>query len=352
MADLGARLRQAFDRIPAVDLDTVGATAARRRSRQRRLGITSGIVGFVAAVTIVLALIVPAKNTTVRVGPGARGGIPAGAACPRLTHPSVPGGSSGRLTVPGFDAALLCQYLQAATGDLELSALANSTPVSGTQAAQFRDTLMSAPAWPGTVHCAAPSPQNPTVQALLYRDLKPVGSVVISVTGCNTIQGSYGQATADEAVQAQLQDLMTTDGAAPAGPLTGIWHVHTYYLSVYTDGHGVFTWPIHTTCGTAPGQGAPPCDTLRNGGETIDGGYATLTITQRAGNSATGIIASSTDASTLPNGPVALQLASNDLLYLHTSTAAAIHAYDYLCGQQAASLPTADQVAHQINCGA
>ena len=352
MTDLGPRIREAFDRIPAVELDAVRETAARSRRRRRRLGIASGVVVTVAAATIALMLIVPAKNTTVTIAPAAGGGIPPGTACPRLTQPSVTGGSSGRLRVPGFDAALLCQYLQAPTGHLELSALANSTPLSGTEAAQFRDALSSAPAWPGDVHCATPSPQNPVVKALLYRDFKPVGSVVISLTGCHMIQGTLGQANADGAFQTQLHDLISTDGAAAAGPLAGIWHVHTYYLSIYTDGHGVFIWPIHTTCGTGPGQGPPPCDTLRNGSEIIDGGYATLTITQRVGDSATGLIASSTDPSTLPNGPVSLHLAPNDLLYLHTSTPASVHAYDYLCGQQAASLPTADQVAQQINCGA
>lgn len=352
MTDLGPRIRQAFDRIPAVELDTVRDTAARSRRRRRRLGIASGFVVAVAAAAIALVLVVPAKNTTVTIAPADGGGIPAGAACPRLTQLSVTGSSSGRLKVPGFDAALLCQYLQAFTGHLELSALANSTPISGTEAARFRDALNSAPAWPGDVHCATPSPQKPMVQALLYRDFKPVGSVVISLTGCHMIQGAHGQANADGAFQTQLHDLISTDGATRAGPLAGIWHVHTYYLSIYTDGHGVFTWPIHTTCGTGPGQGPPPCDALRNGSETVDGGYATLTITQRAGDSATGLIASSTDPSTLPNGSVSLHLAPNDLLYLETATPAAVHAYDYLCGQEAASLPTADQVAQQINCGA
>jgi hypothetical protein len=190
------------------------------------------------------------------------------------------------------------------------------------------------------------------VQALLYRDFKLVGTVVISLTGCHMIQGSLGQANADTVFRRELNDLMATDGVVAAGPIAGIWHVHTYYLSVYADGHGVFTWPIHTTCGTAPGQGPPPCDTLRNGNEIIDGGYATLTLTQRSGGSATGIVASSTDPSTLPSGPVSLQLGSNDLLYVHTSTSAAAHAYDYLCGQQAASLPTAQQNGLRINCGA
>jgi hypothetical protein len=250
-----------------------------------------------------------------------------------------------------FDAAIMCQYTAAPTGALDLSALEVSTPVSGADATRLRAVLQSAPAWPTGTNCAVPSPENPLIRVMLYGASRPVGTVTVYLSGCHMIQGSQGQANADEAVQGEVRRLMGTGGAVAAGPIAGIWHVHTYYLSVTPDGNGVFTWPVGIPCPTGVEQG-PRCDTVRNSGEIIDGGYATLTVTQQAGDSATGIISSSTDPATLPDGQVALRVAPNDLLYISTTTAPTSRAFDYLCGQQAASLPTAQQVAEHINCGA
>ena len=351
MTDLGPQLRQAFDRVPGIDLDMIQTTRSRRRNRRRRMFVASAAAVASAAVILVALLLVPATTTTLRVGPAVGSGLPEGATCGRLGSTSIPPGSAGRLRVPTFDAVLLCQFVAANTGDLEFSALASTTSLSGPTAAQFQAALRSAPAWVPT-YCAFSSDQNPVVQALLYRHLKPVGTIFIPLSTCPIIEGPYGRATADASFQATLNHLMDGDGAVVAGPMAGTWHVHTYYLNVTADGHGAFTWPIHTTCGTGVDQGAPPCDTLKNGTEIIDGGYARLTIIERSGDTAMGIIQSSTDQSTLPDGPVTLRLAANDLLYLTTSGVQNPHPYEYLCGEQAVSLPVAEQLSQHINCGA
>lgn len=351
VTDLEHRLRKAFDALPSISVDQVHFKANRRRRLRRRIGVTGGALA--AAAALVIALVVIAAPNASQVNVAAGGGIPSGVSCPRLVQVGAPAPeSSVRLQVPGFDAALVCSYIRAPTGRLELSALAVSTTVLGRLAAQLRAALRAAPVWHATPTCAAPSPEDPVIQTVLYRNSNPVGTMTVYLTGCQLIQGPRGQSEADAAFRAELKALLGAGGAVAAGPMAGIWHVHTYYLTLTADGHGVFNWPIHATCGTGPGDSPPPCDTLRADGEIIDGGYATLTIIGRNGSSATGLIKSSTDTSTLPVGPVTLQLADNDVLYLHTQLPPASRAYDYLCGPRAIALPVAEQNAQHINCGA
>jgi len=141
-----------------------------------------------------------------------------------------------------------------------------------------------------------------------------------------------------------------------AGPFAGTWHVHTYYLTVYHDGTGAFQWPTHVACGTGPGEGPPPCDQAVPGtivepnGQVahveniVDGGHATLTLTNRSGTTARGIVSHSTQPSVVPDGNVMVTLGANDVIYLQFSSSPSVRAYDYLCG-------TATNRS-LINCGA
>lgn len=148
------------------------------------------------------------------------------------------------------------------------------------------------------------------------------------------------------AVLGLLTALLASCGGAAtkAGPLTGTWHVHTFYLTVQSDGTGTFQWPIHLTCGTGVGKGPSPCDTVSSSGEISDGGHATLTIERRSGSSAAGMISATTDRTTVTEGGVKLSLGANDVLYLKFSAPPATLAYSYVCG------PKTNRAL--INCGA
>lgn len=132
----------------------------------------------------------------------------------------------------------------------------------------------------------------------------------------------------------------STSHRVSAGPLGGVWHVHTNYLTV-RSGSGDFSWPVHEFCGAGI---PPPCDTLSSTGEIGDGGHAHLTLSSRAGAVAAGTVSGSSEPSVVPNGPVQLRLGPNDVLYLHFSRAPQIGAFSYLCG------PKTDRSA--TNCGA
>ena len=120
--------------------------------------------------------------------------------------------------------------------------------------------------------------------------------------------------------------------ATKAGPFAGTWHVHTFYLTIQSNGTGSFQWPIHVPCGTGLGQGPPPCDTVSPSGVITDGGHAKLTIESRKGRSVEGLISETTDPTTVRNGRVTISLGSNDVLYLRFSTPPATLAYSYVCG--------------------
>jgi hypothetical protein len=139
--------------------------------------------------------------------------------------------------------------------------------------------------------------------------------------------------------------LLTSCGGTPkADLLAGTWNVHTFYLTIQSNGTGHFQWPIHVTCGTGVGEGPPPCDTVAPSGEITDGGHATLTIERRSARSANGLIIGTTDPTTVTDGEVTISRGSNDVLYLRFSTPPASRAYSYVCG------PKTNR--DLINCGA
>ena len=141
-----------------------------------------------------------------------------------------------------------------------------------------------------------------------------------------------------------------------AGPFAGTWHVHTFSLTVQHGQTGAFEWPTHVACGTGPGQGPPPCDHLVPGtvvgpnGQVvhveniIDGGHATLTLTNRSGTTARGIVSHSTQRSVVPDGKVTVTLGANDVIYFRFASPPTVRAYDYLCGRATNQ--------SLINCGA
>jgi hypothetical protein len=135
-------------------------------------------------------------------------------------------------------------------------------------------------------------------------------------------------------------------------PFAGVWHVHTNSLTLSASGRGDFEWPTHLPCGSGPGQGPPPCDQVSANGEIQDGGHASLLISDHSGDVAYGVISATTDPSALPNGPVTLQLYSNDTLHLTIGSQPAGPSFEILCGNHVASLSIEQQNAQGINCGA
>ncbi len=150
---------------------------------------------------------------------------------------------------------------------------------------------------------------------------------------------------------------------APAGPFAGSWRVHTYTLDIATDGSGTFQWPIHVKCIPVSAGGQRPCDTLvptttvvngvpMSGDDIIYGGHATLVLTSRHGNTAEGVVQTSTQPSHLPDGPATLRIAADDVLHITTAVRVKVWPFAALCGPRAASLPISTRVAEGINCGA
>jgi hypothetical protein len=154
----------------------------------------------------------------------------------------------------------------------------------------------------------------------------------------------------------------TNGGGVHAGPFTGTWHVHTYSLTIKADGTGTAMWPTHVGCGSGPGEGPPPCDsvvpgTLAGGTHVdyiIDGGHAQIILTSVKGDTARGRIENSTVQSTLPDGPVTFRVSSKDLLYVTPSkpTTSSPFGATPLCGPRAEALSISQQQAEGINCGA
>ncbi len=77
-----------------------------------------------------------------------------------------------------------------------------------------------------------------------------------------------------------------------------------------------------------------------------------LLISDRSGDVGHGVITATTDPSALPDGPVTLRLYRNDTIHLTIGSQPAGPSFEILCGNQAASLPIAQQNAQGINCGA
>jgi hypothetical protein len=136
----------------------------------------------------------------------------------------------------------------------------------------------------------------------------------------------------------------------PAGRFAGSWHVHTQYVVIRPDGTGTATWPIHAWCGTGSAAASGPCDQIisRSGFEQIvPGGAARIQLTRVTGPTANAIIEGSTDPSQLPNGPVTMTVAADDVLTVTTGSGQLA-----FCGPQAAALSVTQQDAEGINCGA
>lgn len=132
--------------------------------------------------------------------------------------------------------------------------------------------------------------------------------------------------------------------AVQAGALAGVWHVHTDYLTIDRHGNGTFRWPVHVFCGSGAGSVPAPCDTITARGVITDGGHARLSLTQVHGPDGSGTVSGSSENSVVPDGPVRLHLAQNDVLELTFQTTPSVGAYVYLCG------PGTDRA--RTNCGA
>jgi hypothetical protein len=151
-----------------------------------------------------------------------------------------------------------------------------------------------------------------------------------------------------------------------AGSFTGTWRVHTIIITIEPDGAGSAVWPTHIPCSTGgPASAATACDqstpgTIVVAGSPVpvvnisDGGRATIRLVSVTGSSASAVISGSTEPSTLPDGRAALDVTTQDLLYLTPSspTTASPFGKVGLCGPSALALDIQQQDAEGINCGA
>jgi hypothetical protein len=125
-----------------------------------------------------------------------------------------------------------------------------------------------------------------------------------------------------------------------AGQFAGTWRVHTTSVTIDADGTGTATWPGPITPGGSEATAVP--------------NQAVLRLTSVDGAQAMGVVSGSTDQAQLPDGPVRLQVTSQDLLQLvpsQTVTDTPLR-WAALCGPSALSLTVTQQVAAGINCGA
>lgn len=129
-----------------------------------------------------------------------------------------------------------------------------------------------------------------------------------------------------------------------SGSLAGVWHVHTYYLTIDQHGSGTFRWPTHVLCEHGVGFGPTACDTINPHGLISDGGHARLTLTRTRGLEGVGTVSSTSEESVVPDGKVQLRLGPNDVLKVRFEHPPSLRAYEYLCG------PTTN--TSTTNCGA
>jgi hypothetical protein len=124
------------------------------------------------------------------------------------------------------------------------------------------------------------------------------------------------------------------------GPFTGSWRSHTTVVTIGGDGQGTATWPGPL----GPGQSEA----------TATPGRADLRVTGVSGTHGIGLVSGSTEPSVLANGPIRLQVTTQDLLEIAQdgSTAVGPILGSSLCGPSALALPLAQQVAAGIDCGA
>lgn len=94
-----------------------------------------------------------------------------------------------------------------------------------------------------------------------------------------------------------------------------------------------------------------PDGAVANVEEIIDGGHAQLRLTTVTPPTAMGIVEGSTDPSALPDGPVTLTIAADDMLVV-TTAGSSIYGRSPLCGPRAEAMSLDEQKTKGINCGA
>jgi hypothetical protein len=151
-----------------------------------------------------------------------------------------------------------------------------------------------------------------------------------------------------------------------AGPFVGTWHLHTFTITIQANGTGSAAWPTHVPCSAGgPVSPATACDqstpgTIVVGGSPVqvvnisDGGRATIRLTSVNGTTASAVISGSTVPSTLPDGQAGLNVTTQDLLYVTSSspTTGSPFGRSGFCGPTALALNLQQQIAEGINCGA
>ena len=97
---------------------------------------------------------------------------------------------------------------------------------------------------------------------------------------------------------------------ARLAPFAGLWSWHGAHANVDLQGIGVASWRTYRWCQQDP---TPPCDFL-DGNLIISGGAATFDLVHVDGSVAYGYVTSTSDASTLPLGPLRIELRPDDHL--------------------------------------
>ena len=90
---------------------------------------------------------------------------------------------------------------------------------------------------------------------------------------------------------------------------SGTWGRHGFGINMTAQGEGSASWRIYSWCGQSP----PPCDSMQ-GNNIISGGQGTIVLTTASAGVARGNVTYSTDGTTLPVGPIMLNLAAGDEL--------------------------------------
>jgi hypothetical protein len=152
----------------------------------------------------------------------------------------------------------------------------------------------------------------------------------------------------------------------PAGPFAGTWRLHTFTITIRSDGTGSVAWPTHVPCPESKAiSTAIACDqftpaTIVVEGAPVqvvnvsEGGKAKIQLIWVNRTNAVAIISDSTVPSTLPDGQAALNVTTQDLLYVTPSspTPGSPFGRSGFCGPSALALGLQQQDAQGINCGA
>ena len=116
----------------------------------------------------------------------------------------------------------------------------------------------------------------------------------------------------DHRVRVEGPVATSTTVPEPVGVLAGAWERHGVDLHITPDGDATMNWRTYRVCG----QDAPPCDTWV-GNVITDGGHGTFALHATGPQTAAGTVLTTSDAATLPLGPISASLdEKNDLLFL------------------------------------